>query len=42
MFQSLMKCTNKKKKIGMDQGGVKIKMGGETKNNFINLDDDED
>ena len=42
LFQSLMKGPNEEKKIGMDQGGGEIKMGSETKNNFINLDDDED
>ena len=41
LFQSLMKSSNEEKKRGMDEGGKDIKVGKESENNFINLDDED-
>ena len=42
LFQSLMKNPQNEKKKGMDEGGKEIKVGKESENNLINLDEDED
>ena len=42
LFQSLMRNPQEEKKKEPNEGGKEIKIGKETSDNFINLDDDED
>ena len=42
LFQSLMRNPQEEKRKDIDEGGKEIKVGKESDNNFINLDDDED